>query len=113
MGARLVTQALNPTWAGLSDTARLVLITMCQTALDHPSDARPAGLYWAGHSHLVLTLTGEDPELTACPAAERRIRRAIQELKTAGAIELVAPACRGRNAVYQVTPGPAALCSAS
>ena len=112
MGARLVTQALNPVWANLSDTARLVLIAMCHTAKDQPAPGAPAQRYFAGHDNLILTLTGEDGALppyrgsTAHKNAQRRVKRAIQELTEAGAIELVEPAHRGRQATYLVTPGP-------
>ena len=112
MGARLVTQALSPTWAHLSETARLVLITMCQTAKDHSTEHQAAGQYFAGHDYLVLMLTGRDPALDGWRttpegrAAKQRVRRAMRELMDAEAIELLRPAHRGRNAVYAVTIGP-------
>lgn len=111
MGARLVTQALNPVWANLSDTARLVLITMCHTAKDQPAPGAPAQRYFAGHDNLILTLTGHDPdtewrESAAYRTHKRKVKRAIQELVTAGAIELLESAHRGRHATYLVTPGP-------
>lgn len=112
MGARLVTQALAPQWACLSETARLILITMCQTAKDHRSEHQPAAQYFAGHDYLILTLTGRDPALddwrhtSQYRTARQRVKRAVRELVAAEAIELVQQAHRGRHAIYVVTPGP-------
>lgn len=111
MGAMLVTQALSPAWAHLSDTARLVLIAMCQTAKDRPTEHQPAGQYFGGHGWLVLVLTGRDPvgewlQSTDYRSAKRRVARAVRELLDAGAIDLLQSAHRGRQAVYAVTPGP-------
>lgn len=112
MGARLVSQALSPSWACLSETARLVLITMCQTAKDYPTEHQAAAQFFAGHDYLILTLSGRDPDddgwrqtsgyRTWC----QRIKRAVRELVEAEAIVLEHTAHRGRNAVYSVTPGP-------
>lgn len=101
MGARLVTQALHPAWAGLSDPARLVLIAMCQTAKDKGTDHEPPARYWAGRDWLALILTGHEPT----DAARQRVKRAIRELVAAGAVEQLEPAHRGRNAIYLLTPG--------
>lgn len=110
MGARLVSLALSPVWGDLPDTARLVLVAMCQTAKDHPGPTQASGQYFAGHDTLVLTLTGQDPGLPPlrgtpeAAAALKRVKRAVAQLVAAGAIELVQSAHRGRHAIYQVTP---------
>ncbi len=112
MGARLVTQALSPVWGHLSETARLVLVTMCHTAKDYSTDQQVGGRYFAGHDNLVLVLTGRDPSLVEWrhtaeyQTCKQRVKRAMRELITAEAIVLVQRAHRGRHAVYAVTPGP-------
>lgn len=99
MGARLVSLALNPDWAALSPTARLALITMCQTAKDREAEGIPARTYWAGHSYLAIVITGEE---TA--AAKQRVKRAIAELIAVGAIERIGAAHRSRQMTYLVCP---------
>ena len=99
MGARLVSVALLPDWAGLSAPARLGLVAMCQTAHDRACDDIPAGTYWGGHAALAVALFGGDG-----PSELRRVRRIIAELVEAGAVELVEPAHRRRQATYRVTP---------
>ena len=111
MGARLVTQALSPEWACLSDTARLVLIAMCHTAKDHPSEHQAAGQYFAGRDYLILALSGCDPDdddwrsTSSYRTWTQRIKRATRELVSAEAVVLLRPAHRGRHAIYEVTPG--------
>ena len=112
MGARLVTQALSPAWGHLSETARLVLVTMCHTAKDYSTDQQVGGRYFAGHDSLVLVLTGRDPgvgdwwKTTEYRTVKRRVARAMRELEAAEAVTLVQRGHRGRNAIYEVTPGP-------
>jgi hypothetical protein len=107
MGIRLVGAALNPAWTVLSDRARLVLLHMCYTARDTATDGCAAATYWGGQEVFIVTVLGIDPD--ALPAAEhatvsRKIKRAVQELKVAGAISLKSSASRGRNAIYEVHP---------
>lgn len=110
MGIRLVSQALSPEWGCLSETARLVLISMCYIALDTASGNQPARRYFAGHEVLILTLTGQDPSDSAwCnsknhQAAQRRVKRAVRELADAGAIAVLAPANGRRKAIYEILP---------
>lgn len=99
MGARLVSLALQPDWATLTPTARLVLIAMCHRARDTATPEQPARTYFAGQGYLAVQLWGEDTE-----GRRRIVRRAIQELVTNNAVELAAPA-RGRaQASYRVNP---------
>lgn len=107
MGIRLVGHALNPSWAGLSDRAARVLVQMCYVAKDTATNGHAAGVYWAGHSTLIIAVLGLDPDqLTAkqLEAAEKAIQRAMRELREAGAVSVVSAAARGRNAVYQLHP---------
>lgn len=110
MGARLVTLALSPRWASLSDAARLVLVTMCHTAKDLPGNGQPDRQYFGGHDRIIHVLTGRDAgddAYRASPAYRsdrRRAKRLVQELIEAGAIQLEAAAYRGRHAYYRVLP---------
>lgn len=107
MGIRLVGAALSVEWAQLSHAARLTLVQMCYVAKDVSTNGHAPGTYWAGHHGLILTVFGVDPGTlnpTELASAERRIRRAIQELKDAGAVSLQSPASRGRTAIYRVHP---------
>lgn len=107
MGVRLVGEALNPAWAGLSDRARLILLQMAYVARDKAAEGRAAGVYFGGHRSLIVNVLGEDPDRldqAALDLAEQKIKRAVQELKKAGAITLIVSPSRGRNAVYEVHP---------
>lgn len=99
MGARLVSLALQPEWATLSPTARLVLVGMCHTARDKEAEGVPARTYWGGHGHLSIVITGDDT-----PAGRQRVKRAIGELIEAGAIERIGSAHRARQMTYLVQP---------
>lgn len=107
MGIRLVGAALSANWSHLSERARLVLAQMCYVAKDVSSNGHAPSTYWGGHHTLIVTVLGLDPNALS-PAelavAERKIRRAIQELTQAGALSLQVPAARGRMAVYRVHP---------
>lgn len=110
MGIRLVNEALSPAWGTLSETARLVLIAMCRTALDKTGGGGIERRYFGGHEDLILTLTGRDshdPEWARTRehlAAQRRIKRAVRELVDAGAIICIQAANGRRKAIYEVLP---------
>ena len=107
MGIRLVGCALSASWAHLSERARLVLAQMCYVAKDVSANEHAPGVYWGGHHALIITVLGQDPEALSeveMRTAERKIRRAIQELKDAGAVTLQSSASRGRMAIYRVHP---------
>lgn len=99
MGARLVSLALQPDWATLSPNARLVFITMCQMSQDRDNNGHPPRTYWGGHGTLAALLFGSEED-----ASLRKVRRAIAELTDAGAVELLHPAHRRRQATYLVAP---------
>ena len=82
MGIRLVTEALSPEWGHLSETARLVLIAMCHTALDKAQGDHPARRYFGGHESLILTLTGRDS--TDPTWSRTREHRAAQHVAVGG-----------------------------
>ena len=105
MGIRLVGAALLPDWAHLSDRAHRVLVHMCYVAKDTATNGHAPATYWGGHDVLILTCLGVDPDQlgeAAHDTAARKIKRAIQELKDAGALTLMSPASRGRHAVYRL-----------
>lgn len=107
MGIRLVGLALNNSWGGLSDRARVLLISMCKTALDTTSGGKAAGLYYMGHRALMTDVYGTDwaaLDTKQKEAAEKVVKRAIRELKEAGAITLVSTASYGKVAEYSVHP---------
>lgn len=103
VGIALVKEAMAPQWAELSPFARLVLVHMATTALDHTVNGLDPRLYYAGHGPLCLFVAGVGEEAgTAYSSALRRVRRAIKELTEAGAIVQARPAVNGRNAVYEL-----------
>ncbi len=108
MGVRLVGEALRQDWCVLSDRARLVLLQMCYVARDRATADTAAQVYFGGHKELMKTVLGLDPDRltgTQLDTAERAVKRAIKELKDAGAITLLSHPVKGQRAVYQVHPG--------
>jgi hypothetical protein len=95
MGATLVKIALGAEWADLSRPARVLLTHMAVTALDNGERPR---LYYAGHDALAEVLFGSVTE-----GRLRVVRRHIQELIDAGAIELVRKPSPRSNAHYSLT----------
>ena len=76
-------------------------------AKDTSTNGHAPGTYWGGHQTLIITVLGQDPEALSeaeLRTAQRKIKRAIQELKDAGAVTLASSASRGRTAVYRVHP---------
>lgn len=109
MGIRLVGAALSANWSHLSERARLVLAQMCYVAKDVSTAGHAPSTYWGGHQALIVSVLGKDPTTISdaeLVAAEKMIKRAIRELKDAGAVTLESPASRGRHAVYRVHPDP-------
>jgi hypothetical protein len=95
MGATLVKIALGAEWADLSRPARVLLTHMAVTALD--TGERPR-LYYAGHDSLAEALFGGVTE-----GRLRVVRRYVQELIDAGAIELVKKPSPRSNAHYSLS----------
>lgn len=105
MGAMLVGAALNPHWAQLSETDRLILITMAHTALDNSRTGdRPARVYWAGHEYLMAVLLGHEPDpgTPEWEAARKRVQRSIGRLIAAGTIERVDAANGRKRTRYRI-----------
>lgn len=105
MGARLIGLALQPEWAHLDPGTRIVLHTIALTARDTGTEKAPVGRYWAGNDYLAMVLTGRplDDQNHADDAGLQAVKRALRKLREAGAIRLLEPAHRGRQAVYEVT----------
>lgn len=105
MGAMLVGAALNPHWAQLTDTDRLILITMAHTALDSSRSADiPARVYWGGHEYLMTVLLGHEPERGTAEyaAAKKRVQRSIGRLVDAGTLERIATANGKKRTRYRL-----------
>jgi hypothetical protein len=107
MGISLVKAAGDQRWAGLTSSARLVLMLMCTIALDRKSaedDERVPGMFYGGRDLLVLQTSGLSPGDTGYPSAKRKVERAIGELRRAGAVRLVNNPRAGRRACYTLHP---------
>jgi hypothetical protein len=99
MGATLVTQVLAY-WTDVSDPAFRILIRMAVTALDAPSNGRPAAVYHAGRELLAMTFRSQKgSERTR----NRAVAKAIAELTELGAIEHLLTGWAGQRAVYKLT----------
>ena len=109
MGARLVGEALLPMWSGLTSTERLVHITMAYSALDETSGGRQGRIYYGGHAHLVLAVTGATDASPGYAVGRRKIVRALAALEQAGAIARIKRGANGRRAVYELLPWRPAL----
>lgn len=68
---------------GVSNNAYVVLLIMCKTARDIPTDKEPADCYFRGWEHLALQLGYEELD----PAGKKAVMRAIAELTRAGVVE--------------------------
>ncbi|MGC3994786.1 MAG: hypothetical protein QM779_11840 [Propionicimonas sp.] len=76
---------------------------MCLHALDARNKAGDEpGLYFGGHALLVLQLTGKSPGEPGYEAGRRKVERALNELRNAGAVRLVCSANHGRKARYRI-----------
>lgn len=99
MGAHLVAKSLT-TWAPVvSDKAFRVLVRMALTALDEPTDDRPACLYFDDPDNLAAAMGGTGNALSR----GRLARRGIEELIGRGALERVNRAKTGSRQVYRLT----------
>jgi hypothetical protein len=102
MGATLVTQVLVH-WTHVTDRAFRVLVRMAVTALDTPSNGKPAGVYHAGRELLAMTFRSEKG---SDETRYRAVKRALAELSREGAIQHVQQGWAGHNAVYRLTLEP-------
>lgn len=87
----------------LSGNAYKVLVAMSVSALDKPSNGRPASLYWGGWDSLALTLGHEDA--TRNSSGHKAVKRAIKELRDGQHISPMTTAARGSRQSYMVHPG--------
>lgn len=87
----------------LSGNAYKVLVAMSLSALDKPSNGRPASLYWGGWDALAIALGHEHADRNS--AGHNAVARAVRELKSAGHITPMVDAGRGTRQSYMVHPG--------
>ena len=103
MGLKLAQRALSPIWCGLSERARLVLVHMSITAMDRSTPKQQAGHYFAGNKHLAQVLYGvDDPTEWQL----QQVKRALSELRKAGAVTVIRPGMNGRKPVYRINAEP-------
>jgi hypothetical protein len=106
MGYQLVASAMQPHWGRLlTTTERLVLLIMCQAALDTESDGAPGRSYWGGTDLIILQMRGELPARGSAEhrAASESVRRAMRTLEKVGAIRRSRVAANGMRAEYEIT----------
>lgn len=106
MGYQLMAAALQPEWGRqLTSTERLVLVIMCQVALDTRTPQGDPGRYFGGTDLLILQTRGDLPPRDSAEyrAASEAIRRALRKLELVGAITRVKSAQAGGRAEYEMT----------
>ena len=107
MGARNVSGALA-LYRHLDHRAMRLLVGMALTALDAPIGDTPARLYYGGQDAMADLLgydvpprDDDDPAVTKLRRnAHEQVRRALADLRAAGAIDVKVKAVNGRRAVY-------------
>ena len=80
---------------------------MCYVARDRATADTAAGLYFGGQPALIHSVLGLDMESLSpseLDTARQLIKRAVKELRDAGAITLLSHPVKGQKAVYQVHP---------
>ena len=87
----------------LSGNAYKVLVTMSMSALDKPSNGRPASLYWGGWDALAVALGHENAERGT--SGHNAVARAVRELRGERHISPMIDAGRGMRQSYLVHPG--------
>lgn len=87
----------------LSGNAYKVLVAMSMSALDKPSNGRPASLYWGGWDALAVALG--HPHAQRNTSGHVVVKRAIKELRTSGHISPMNEVSRGTAQTYLVHPG--------
>lgn len=106
MGYQLVAQAMQPHWGKLlTTTERLVLVIMCQAAVDDETNTVPARQYWGGTDLIILQMKGDVPHRGTAErkAAQEAVRRALRKLEQVGAIQRARTATNGLRAEYTIT----------
>ena len=87
----------------LSGNAYKVLVAMSLSALDKPSNGRPASLYWGGWDALAVVLGHEHAARDS--SGHVLVKRAIKELREGRHITPMNDARRGVAQTYMVHPG--------
>lgn len=87
----------------LSGNAYKVLVAMSLSALDKPSNGRPASLYWGGWDALAIALGYDNADRRS--SGENAVARAVRELKYGHHITPMVDAGRGTRQSYLVHPG--------
>lgn len=87
----------------LSGNAYKVLVAMSMSALDKPSNGRPANLYWGGWDGLAVALGHDDA--TRNSSGHKAVKRAVRELRDGGHVTPLLDAHRGVAQSYMVHPG--------
>ena len=87
----------------LSGNAYKVLVAMAMSALDKPSNGRPASLYWGGWDGLAVCLGHDGAERNS--QGHKAVKRAIKELREGLHISPMHDAHRGVAQTYMVHPG--------
>lgn len=87
----------------LSGNAYKVLVAMSLSALDKPSNGRPASLYWGGWDALAVVLGHENAERGS--AGHNAVARAVRELRNGRHVSPMVDAGRGTRQSYLVHPG--------
>jgi hypothetical protein len=106
MGYQLVASAMQPEWGlVLTTTERLVLLIMCQAALDASEGGAPPRTYWGGTDLIVLQMRGDVPPRGSAEhrAAKETVRRALRKLEKVGAVQRSRIATNGMRAEYEIT----------
>lgn len=87
----------------LSGNAYKVLVAMSISALDKPSNGRPASLYWGGWDALAMVLGYDNADRNS--AGHNAVARAVRELKAGRHVTPMVDAGRGTRQSYMVHPG--------
>ena len=94
-GARLAGQVLNR-WRELPELQYRALMCMALTALDDPSDDRPAATYWGGYERIAGVWRSPFPEDDGTPGTRKKrknilneVRKVMRALEAAGAVKVV------------------------
>ena len=87
----------------LSGNAYKVLVAMSLSALDKPTNGRPASLYWGGWDALAIALGYDNADRGS--AGHNAVARAIRELKNGRHVTPMNDARTGIRQSYMVHPG--------
>lgn len=100
MGWKAVRDLNSPAWAGLSDHTFRVATKLAWAVRDNSTSTIDANVYWGGHTYLAQLVAGRD-DVTEWEI--KKIQHAVRELKQAGALQVLTPACRNQPPAYRLT----------